>query len=144
LGVGIASPVTAALSKGATLIAASAGMRGYPLGIVAELVHILAMVLAILVLLGVVKRYSDRLASSMRLQSGWRQAALFFGLAALNLVLPVCPLLLTAGTARVLGPRDMVQVALVAAYANLLLPIAWSLLLIGLMIRVWKSIAPSP
>ena len=144
LGAGLVAYVAAALSKGATLLGASAGLRGSTLGIMAESIHILALVLAILGVLGAVRRYSGPLTSPAWLQSTWGRVGLFVGLAALSLTLLACPLLLTAGTARVLGPRDMGQMLLVSAYANLLWPIIGSLLLIGLFMKAWSPICASP
>lgn len=144
LGFGLTTHLATVLSKGATLAAASAGLRGSALGILAESFHILALVLTVMGLLVVVRRCSGPLTSPAWLHSTWGKVGLFIGLATVNLALWASPLLLTAGIIRILGPSDIGEMALVSAYTNLLWPIVGSLLLIGLIMKTWSSISASP
>jgi len=144
LGMGFAGNIANALSRGTGLAAASTGMRGYPLAILTESVHVSALVLAILGLLVLIKRSADSLTAPAWLHSTRGRAGLFVGLAALGLALPACQGLFTAGTVRLLVPSDMGQMALIGVYVNLLLTITWSLLLIGLVVNTWSSVSASP
>jgi hypothetical protein len=144
LGLGFAGYFGTALSKGATWLAAGSGLRGYTVGIIAESVHMLAVVALIMGLLAVARRPSGGLAAPAWLRSMRGKVTLFVGLVTLNLVLLAGPALLTAGTAHVLGPRDFGEIALVTGYANLFMAVAWSLLLIGWMVKAWTSATASP
>jgi hypothetical protein len=138
LGSGFTGYLAAAISNGATWLAAWSGLRGYAVGIVAESIHVLAAVVLIAGLLAIARR---GFAAPVWLRSGRGRAALFAGLVTLNLALVACPLLLTAGTAHVLGPRDFGEMALVAVYANTVVAVAWSILLIGWMVKAWTTTA---
>jgi hypothetical protein len=140
LGLGFAGYFAAALSKGATWLAAWSGLRGYTLGIITESTHMLTMVALIAGLLAIARR---GLASPAWLRSGLGRVALFAGLVTLNLALLACQLLLTAGAAHVLGPRDFGEMALVAGYTNTVAAVAWSILVIGWMVKAWTTTTTS-
>lgn len=139
LGMGFAGYLSSALSKAVTFVAAWAGTRGYPLGLLAESVQILVLVVALMGGLAFIRRSSDRPVSRASTPCRWRKIALFVGLATLSLGLLVCQNLLSAGTVRLLGPSEVGQMALVSTYVNLLWAITGSLLLIGLVVKTWGS-----
>jgi hypothetical protein len=144
LGAGFSGLLATIISRGAAWVAAYTGLRGYTVGILTESTHVLAVLVLIMGLLTVARQCPGGLAAPAWLRTRRRRVVLVSGLVALNLVLLTCPLLLTAGTAHMLGPRDFGEIALVTGYANLCLTVAWSCLLIGWMTKAWTSATASP
>jgi hypothetical protein len=141
LGLGYSNLAGLALSKGSTWLAVCTGLRGYAVGIVAETVHVVAVVAIIGGLLALAWRRPECLVAPAWLRSQGGKAVLFISLLAPNLVLLVFPYLLTAGTARMLNVRDLGEMALVTGYASLGVSVASSCILIGWVVKAWPSAA---
>jgi len=141
LGYGLVVMLASVVSKGAILMAASASLRGHALGILDESVSVLALAIGILGLLVAVRKGPGSLTSPAWLHSTRGRIGLFAGLAVLSLALLAGQNLLTMGTTRLLGPSDIGEIHLVAAYVNLFWWMAGSLLLIGLVVKTWSSIS---
>jgi hypothetical protein len=136
LGYMLATYCATGLSKCVALLAAQGGLRGYGLGLVVESLHIVLLIAGVLGIVYLIKHHASRPALPKCLGSLRNKVILISTVAVIDIALFLGPILFTVLTARILRPEDFGKMAMVAAYVNFFLPIAASLFLVVLVIKL--------
>jgi hypothetical protein len=140
LGYMLATYCATGLSKCMALLAAKGGLRGYGLGLLVESLHIALLVAGVLAVVYFIKRHARRRTLPKCLDSLRNKVILISTVVVIDIALFMGPILFTVLTARFLRPEDFGKMAIVGAYVNFALPIAVSLLLVVLVVKLSTAI----
>lgn len=136
LGYLLVTRFAGAASGGCVLLAGVGGLRGYSLGFVGIISKILIVGIIVLLFYQSYKQDFSSPGVGKLVGSSKGRAILFTALAAFMIVLAIAQLFLPAMTVRMVSLKEYSQMALVSAWAQLVLPVLLPVVLVIMLIKL--------